>query len=404
MLDQLEQTTDAGDPANTPEPSSHPNDDTQHAANQLSSPPYISSSFNSPPSSVSPSLTHTGVHNTSSDSGISSPSKINSYTCGKDSKVYRNVSPKIVVNGKRERVVNSALCNTKEPSSPTWKILSDFQSPITPSNSLSNDGNNNEDSPRILQFTREESISPNPQSTQTVERRYEGGNIPSRVFRQLQSDYPSGNSNELQEPKSRLSSKSPSPHYEGGVIPPRVLKSFQSEVNMSMDSDTTDGENASRASSSMAELDEYYHNGMAHTAVNKDTVLKELASQFDHTGIRKKPKAAPGRVFRYLQAQYDSPEEPLDKEGPSDNLKPEKGNSVLLGYKGAKVPSPSFRFLQSQFNNDEEQPIEDNCPVPDMTELKEEPAAYRGCRVPGRTFMSLQDNIATHPSVLKPRK
>lgn len=401
--------TDAGEPANTPEPTSQPNDDTQHAANQISSPNGRSSSLNSP-SSLSPSITHTGTNDISSDSGISSPSKINSYMCVKDSKVYRNVSPKIMFNGTKDRVVNSALSNAREPSSPTWKISPQNTAPFNQSLSESDtavvDGSGDQDSPRLLKIIREESVSPNPRQEQCIERRYEGGHIPSRVFRHLQSEY-SGDSNELQEPKSRLNSKSPSPRYEGGSIPPRVLRSIQNEANTSFDSDTTDGENASRASSSMAELDEYYHNGMAHTAVTKDTVLKELTSQFDQAGIRKKPKAAPGRVFRYLQAQYDTPEEFADQQNTrvsADASKPEQEATAGFGYRGPKVPSPSFRFLQNQYSQQEEQPVTEEVYIPNAPELKEEPTPYHGCRVPGRTFRSLQDNVATHPSVLKPRK
>ncbi|XP_068220641.1 mucin-2-like isoform X18 [Palaemon carinicauda] len=390
--------TDAGEPANTSESSSHPDDDTLHTANQIPSPNCKSSIPNSPSSLTS-------AHDNSSDSGISSPSKIGSYTIGKDSKVYRHVSPKVIFNGSKDRVVNSALSNSREPSSPTWKTVNPHPIPTTvPVNRPSQDSAN-QDSPRLMKIIQGESVAPNP-PIECIEKRYEGGHIPSRVFRHLQAEYSSGDPNELQEPMSQYDSKTPSPCYNGSPIPPRVLKSLQ---NTSFDSDVTDGDNPSRASSSLAELDEYYHNGVARTAVTKDTVLKELTAQFDHTGVRKKPKAAPGRVFRYLQSQYDTPEDCLEQQNSQtvkDTLKPEPEDNSGFGFRGAKVPSPSFKFLQSQYSQEQEQvnPSESEPSYPDTPELKEEPLPYRGCRVPGRTFRSLQDNVTTHPSVLKPRK
>lgn len=405
--------SDAGEPAKVSEVPSPPGDEKTHAANQT--PPLESTNITSP-SVLSPSITLTETNDTSSDSGISSPSKISpSYTTTKDSRVYRNVSPKITFTGQRNtHIVNSALSNAKDPSSPsspTWKSPSfshspRSQSPVCQSQSLpksaEEDHDSGSDSPRLMKIIRQESTSP-----QNTERRYEGAHIPSRVFRHLQTEYPasSNENNELQEPKVRVNSKSPSPRYDGSPIPPRVFKSLQNETNSSFDSDTTDGDTPSRASSSFAELEEYYHNGVANTACSKDTVLKELTSQFDSTGFKKKPRAAPGKVFRYLQNQYDTPSD-TQPEQQQDNLQTPSDECPSFGYRGSKVPSPSFRFLQNQYHQQTEEEVpQDNEPLtPDAPTHEVEPTPYRGGRIPGKTFKFLQDNITTHPSVLQARK
>lgn len=405
--------SDAGEPAKGSEVPSPPGDDQTHAASQT---PTLESTHVTSPSVLSPSITLTETNDTSSDSGISSPSKISpSYTTTKDSRVYRNVAPKITFTGQRNtHVVNSALSNARDPSSPsspTWKCPSFSHSPRSHSpvcqspslpKSAEDEHDSGSDSPRLMKIIRQESTSP-----QNTERRYEGAHIPSRVFRHLQTEYPasSGENNELQEPKSRVNSKSPSPRYDGSPIPPRVFKSLQNETNSSFDSDTTDGDTPSRASSSFAELEEYYHNGVANTPNAKDTVLKELTTQFDNTGIKKKPRAAPGKVFRYLQTQYDNTADPQPESQP-DQLQTPSDEGSSFGYKGSKVPSPSFRFLQNQYHQqpDEEIPKDSDPLTPDAPTHEVEPTPYRGGRLPGKTFRFLQDNITTHPSVLQAKK
>ncbi|KAK4295271.1 hypothetical protein Pmani_032150 [Petrolisthes manimaculis] len=390
-----------------------------HAANHNNHPPPQPQppSLSSPPpssSSTTPLLTSTTTTTTnndmySSDSGISSPSKVSpTYTTTKDSRVYRNVAPKINVNGsKRERIVNSALTH-KEPSSPysnnssssspTWKVNPATTKFFPPSVSSSSSGQEaDRNSPRLMTIIRQESASPQDPPPELTERRYEGGHIPSRVFRHLQSEYPSTPGGEEGDDTNQDSR----PRHQGSSpIPPRVIKSLQNQnnANNSFESD---------ASSSYGELDEYYSNGATKTAVNKDTVLKELTSQFDHSlGTRKKPKAAPGRVFKYLQAQYDTPDDPNTHYEPQQQQQQEEEEEVnSLGYRGSKLPSPSFRYLQNQYHQEQQQQQQSvEPPTPDAPNYEDEPMPYRGARTPGRTFRSIQENGAAHPSVFGNRK
>lgn len=376
--------SDNGVPASGSEASHPPDSDTQHAASQIPSPAWKTSTQSSPPS-LSPTCTLTTTNDNSSDSGISSPSKVSPcYTTTKDSKVYRHVSPKVNLNGpKQERVVNSAL-SAKEPSSPfstgtaspTWvnSHTPKFFTSIHPTPTVVKSSEDDQESPRLMKIIRQESTS-SQNSQEGTERRYEGGHIPSRVFRHLQTEY-AGTSDDVNDSK-------PQGNSDAKGIPSRVVKSFQSS---GFDSDKSGSQ----------DLD-YHCNGMSRTAAHKDTVLKELTSQFDNMGTRKKPRAAPGKVFRQIQVQYDTPE---DQEEPH----PEEIHN--FGYRGSKLPSPSFRYLQNQYHQQEkpEEVQREDTQVHNAPEYDHEPLPYQGARLPGRTFKSIQDNMGAHPSVLRPRK
>lgn len=377
--------SDNGAPASGSEASHPPDSDTQHAASQIPSPAWKTSTQSSPPS-LSPTSTLVTTNDNSSDSGISSPSKVSpSYTTTKDSKVYRHVSPKVNLSGpKQERFVNSAL-TAKEPSSPfstgtaspTWvnSHTSKFFAPTHPTPTVVKSHEEEQECPRLMKIIRQESTS-SQNSQEGTERRYEGAHIPSRVFRHLQTEY-AGSSDDATDANTQVNT-------EPKGIPSRVVRSFQSS-----------GMNPDK-SSSCGELDDYQCNGMSRTAAHKDTVLKELTSQFDTMGTRKKPRAAPGKVFRQIQVQYDTPE---DQEEPQ----PEEVHN--FGYRGSKLPSPSFRFLQNQYHQQkpEEVPSEDS-QVHNAPEYEHEPLPYQGARLPGRTFRSIQENMGAHPSVLRPRQ
>lgn len=394
--------SDNGVPANGSEASHPPDSDTQHAASQIPSPAWKTYIQSSPPS-LSPSSTLTTTNDSSSDSGIFSPSKVSpSYTTTEDSRVYRHVSPKVTINGsKQERVVNSALSHTKEPSSPfsqsisspTWKnnntpkfFSSTHTAPAVVKSTESNGQDPDQECPRLMKIIRQESSS-SQNSQEGTERRYEGGNIPSRVFRHLQTEYPDSPADN-HEVKPQGNSNVQPPHFEVKAIPSRVVKSLQ-----------TSGFESDK-SSSCGEFDDYHCNGMSRTAAHKDTVLKELTSQFDNMGTRKKPKAAPGKVFRHLQVQYDTPED--DQEASQQQTE----DIHNFGYRGSKLPSPSFRFLQNQYHQQErpEETFYEDGQVHNAPEYEHEPLPYQGARLPGRTFRSLHDNMGAHPSVLKPRK
>lgn len=239
-----------------------------------------------------------------------------------------------------------------------------------------------------MKIIRQESSS-SQNSQEGTERRYEGGHIPSRVFRHLQTEYPdSPTDNHEVKPQGHCNVQPP--HFEAKAIPPRVVKSHQ-----------TSGFESDK-SNSCGELNDYHCNGMSRTAAHKDTVLKELTSQFDNMGTRKKPRAAPGKVFRHLQVQYDTPEDDEPQEAPQQQSE----DAHTFGYRGSKLPSPSFRFLQNQYHQQErpEEIFYEDGQVHNSPEYEHEPLPYQGARLPGRTFKSLQDNMGAHPSVLKPRK
>ncbi|MPC29988.1 hypothetical protein E2C01_023242 [Portunus trituberculatus] len=395
MLQALTSTDDASDngvPANGSE-ASHPTDsDTQHAGSQIPSPAW-KTHIQSSPSPLSPSSTPTTTNDSSSDSGIFSPSKVSpSYTTTEDSKVYRHVSPKVTtVKTKQEHVVNPAL-SQKSVTSPTWKnshapkFFSSHPTPTVIKSQESNGQDLSQESPRVIKIMRQESTS-SQNSQEGTEVRYEGGHIPSRVFRHLQTEYPDSSAdNHMVKPQEN--SNIQPPHIEVKAIPSRVVKSHQTS---GLESDK---------SSSFGELD-YHCNGMSSTAAHKDTVLKELTSQFGSMGVRKKPRAAPGRVFRHLQDQYDTPEDDHQQEVPQQQTE----DAPSFGYRGSKLPSPSFKFLQNQYHQ-QDRPEETFCEgeqTHNAPEYEEEPLPYQGARLPGRTFKSLQDNMGAHPSVFKPR-
>ncbi|KAG0717462.1 hypothetical protein GWK47_054380 [Chionoecetes opilio] len=406
MLQALTSTDDASDngvPANGSEVSHPPDSDTQHTASQIPSPAWKTSIQRSPPS-LSPSSTHTTTNDSSSDSGIFSSSKVSpSYTTTEDSRVYRNVSPKVIIKGpKQGRVVNSAL-SAKEPtspfsqsvSSPTWKnshapkfFSSTHPTPVVVRSNESNGQDLNQECPRLMNIVRQESTS-SQNSQEGTERRYEGGHIPSRVFRHLQTEYPDS-PDDNQNVKAQGNTIVQLPQFEVKAIPSRVVRSHQSS---GCESDK---------SSSCAELDDCQSNGMTRTAAHKDTVMKELTSQFGDMGTMKKPRAAPGKVFRYLQNQYDTSDDDQHQEVPQQQTE----DAHSFGYRGSKLPSPSFRFLQNQYHQ-QESPEETFCEdsqVHTAPEYEEEPLPYQGARLPGRTFRSIQENMGAHPSVLQPRK
>ena len=395
--------SDHGVPANGSEASHPPDSDTQHAGSQIPSPAWKTYTQSSPPS-LSPSSTLTTTNDSSSDSGIFSSSKVSpSYTTTDDSKVYRNVAPKVTINkSKREHVVNSALSHSKEPtspfsqsiSSPTWKnshapkFFSSHTTPTVVKSTELNGQNPDQECPRLMKIVRQESSS-SQNSQEGTERRYEGGHIPSRVFRHLQTEYPDSPANN-HEVKPQGNSNVQPPHFEVKAIPSRVVKSFQSS---GFESDK---------SNSCEEPEDYCCNGMSRTAAHKNIVLNELTSQFENMGTRKKPKAAPGKVFRHLQDQYDTPMDDQHEE-----VHQHQAEDVhTFGYRGSKLPSPSFRFLQNQYHQQEkpEETFYEDTQVHNAPEYEHEPLPYQGARLPGRTFRSIQDNMGAHPSVLKPRK
>jgi len=269
---------------------------------------------------------------------------------------------------------------------------------------------------------------------------YEGGNIPSRVFKHLQSEFsesPSNTTNTVVTNQSQSTNFSDKPR-----LSPGLLKLLQSDYNklqndsssfpslglMRNDFSPTDADASSVVSSSFGEMDEYYKNGIANTASTKENVLKELTSQFDPKLLKRKPKAAPGRVFRYLQQQYDGPEEDsssnadaVDYQARSISTSPNpdivtKRTSPTLEYmnslnsnhinayrdSGLKCVnkeiyiSPTCDTINNQNDGEVSHSIDEGNP-PQTT-------PYIGKRIPGRTFRMLQENYDTHPSVLQARK
>lgn len=291
-----------------------------------------------------------------------------SYTNTSDSHVYRHVSPKIISNSpSTERVVNSALCARRDSPSKIWLKDCTF-------NRLQSCGSQNsigsqhsldspeyvESPPRLLNIIKQENSGSGNDSTDN-KRLYGGGNIPSRAFRQLQNDYSNRNVS-ISSPASN-SSTSPSNHVTE-VYVPRVMQQLRLDQRHP-------------SNESINSLDEHIRKGVLDTASAKESVLKELTSQFDPQMSLKKPKAAPGRVFRYLQEQYDDPQD-------SDFVSMTSSSNGL-----SNNDSPSFSSVSSGIES---------------SQSEIEPKPYAGCRIPGRTFRLLQENMDTHPTVLQARK
>ena len=114
-----------------------------------------------------------------------------------------------------------------------------------------------------------------------------------------------------------------------------------------------DSESHSGSSSTCGEMEEYYKNGLVNTAARtmKENVLQELTSKYDPVNLEpRKPKAAPGKVFRYLQQQYDNEDcsqVPNHSRGTTTS-----SQSILNGEKTPQFESPSFSFLKNQYNSE----------------------------------------------------
>lgn len=351
------------------------------------------------------------------------------YSQPSNGQMYRNVAPQIVLNGnKNKNIVNSALVKQRESSpSRAWHSTRS-ESPIV-QNSL----NACEAQSRLLKFISQEAAdNANKNGTNTNEQKslYGGAKIPSKVFKQLQTEY--SDSSDVPD------SKSPTPLYDSsniGADKPKLsaglLRLLQSDYNkLQNDRSPSDIENNSVISSSFGEMEEYYKNGLMNTAATKESVMKELTTQFDPMTQRRKPRAAPGRVFRYLQQQYDNPNDAeSDQLGPFANgnksFNSSNRNNSLTNGNTSKFNSPTFTYLQSQYNDEADTNnapalqtdlnkgscVTDNIDGHDLNSLRitedGDPILskpYTGNRIPGRTFKMLQENYATHPSVLQARK
>lgn len=317
----------------------------------------LSSSIHSP--SITPSSSSASI--ALSDCEIGSR-VAPSYTNTSDSHVYRHVSPKIISNSpSSERVVNSALCARRDTPSKIWQN-------DCISNRIQNNGSQHsldspeyvESPPRLLNIIKQENCVSGNDSTEN-KRLYGGGHIPSRAFRQLQNDY--SNRNVSNSSPASNSSTSSSNHVTEVYIP-RVMQQLRLDQRHP-------------SSESVNSLDENIRNGVLDTASAKESVLKELTSQFDPQTSLKKPKAAPGKVFRFLQQQYDDPQD-------SDFVSM-TSSSTELSNNG----SPSLSSVSSGIES---------------TQCEIEPKPYAGCRIPGRTFRLLQENMDSHPTVLQARK
>lgn len=336
--------------------------------------------------------------------------------------MFRQVAPQVVMkNTKHKNVVNSALTKMREPSPiRLWQTIPN-ESQVGPHD---NPAKPCDDQSRLLKFISPELNSAAKNEGKRTEPKilYEGAKIPSRAFRQLQSEY--------SHSKSEPTFESPI-HYEsdGNTDKPKLsaglLRLLQSDYNkLQNDRSPSDVENNSVVSSSFGEMNEYYNNGMMNTAATKESVLKELTTQFDPVTQRRKPRAAPGRVFRYLQEQYDDRNETCNE---SLNILKTNGNNrnysncrngLTNGNTTPTFNSPTFVYLQSQYNDN----LENNSSLsklPSVGQASEEhlnslriteevepvhSKPYLGNRIPGRTFKMLQENYATHPSVLQARK
>lgn len=353
-----------------------------------------------------------------------------SYSQPLSASTYKSVAPQIVINnGLKTRNVNSALTKHREASPSRWHVnTSNVNHNETPRGSSPVV----DEQSRLLKFIGEEAAdNANKTGTPTMEPKklYGGAKIPSRVFKQLQTEF--------SDASDSSSSKSPSPYENSGDVggdKPQLsaglLRLLQSDQNkLQNDRSSNDG---SCVSSSYGEMDEYYNNGMANTAARKESVLKELTTQFDPFTERRKPRAAPGKVFKYLQQQYDTPEDQIDSQhtnihrhGSFDSNTTPVVTNMVTQPKPSRFNSPSFNFLQNQYKEDNQNSRVNNPTVRrlssdkgssvenphDLTSLKitEEgdpvhSKPYIGQRIPGKTFRMLQENYANHPSVLQARK
>ncbi|XP_018007346.1 uncharacterized protein LOC108665130 [Hyalella azteca] len=370
------------------------------------------------PTSFSPSVSPVTYRpsNSSSSVEMNSSNKTNgfaSYSQPLSGQTYKTVAPHIVVsNLSQPKIVNSALSKQRAASPSRWHVstsnASTADSPRGPSPLA-------EDQSRLRKFLSEEAAAnanSNGRLDKEPKKLYDGAHIPSRVFRQLQSEFsdssetPSANN----PTPCKVSVKIDKPELSAGLL--RLLQSDQNKLQN--DNISHNGGDASCVSTFRVELDEYHNNGMANTAVRKESVLKELTTQFE-SSERKKPRAAPGKVFRYLQQTYDSPEDDNDSEpnmsdtnGLKKNEDYPRKNSLDNRSKTSRFHSPSFNILQTQYKDDESNARVD---PHDLTSLKitEEgdpihSKPYVGQRIPGKTFRMLQENYASHPSVLQARK
>ena len=310
-----------------------------------------------------------------------------SYTTTKDSKVYRNVVPKFNLSKATDnRIVNSALSNKRDPESPRlWRNSSRSQSPFSTSSGPSTPTSESIvspglESPRIMRLVRTDSNNSSKDGTNDnieEKRLYDGGKIPSRAFRQLQTSY-AENSNQ----KSNFVQKNPS-------LTNQCLKSNVNTVGEKLKSvptvTLTNQNNTSRNT---------------NAGSMKPSVIKELSTQFDSVDNHKKPKAAPGRVFKQLQDRYDNDD---SSSNPSDKT---DENSPIPCYQGSRLPSASFRFLQSKYNEDDSDTSNDNISNQTNNKTTEsyEEEQNPSIRCPGKTFKSLQDNVAAHPSIFEARR
>lgn len=297
-----------------------------------------------------------------------------SYTNTADSPVYRHVIPVMISSNKtkEERVVNSALSAKRDSSPRPWQASGardlspvaisasrTYSSParIAPSSQPVNASN--------APGHRDSEASVNNGFNE--KRLYGGSSIPSKVFQQLQHDYSNESSAEnYSNPNVRLSrSMTPSSPRITEVHIPRIMQ----QLHLDQEHHVAEGDP--------------YRNGVLETASAKESVLEELTSQFDPQTNLKKPRAAPGRVFRYLQQQYDDPQD--SDFASTDSLSTCRNKSDTI--------SPSNACLSPSASSEI-----------DSGHYEIEPKPYDGGRIPGRTFRLLQENIGTHPSVLQARK
>ena len=288
---------------------------------------------------------------------------------------------------------------------------------------------------------------------------YGGSKIPSRLFQHLQSEFSSDSS------QSNSTTTTPVPEIlsvsteDKPHLSPGLLKLLQSDYNKLQNDRRTSSPSESCLSSSYGEMEEYYNNGIvADTAATKESVLKELVNQFDPTcTLKRKPKAAPGRVFRYLQQTYDDQDDSVDSRNVLSSSRRSSPNSLDRGCNNNKGTvtasvildndsllkpdddkdsrsahrSPTFNYLRNQYKNNEmndknenglkkvvsrdlkkystnyeDEHDRHNLNSLQMSEDGEpiQNKAYIGKRIPGRTFKMLQENYDTHPSVMQARK
>ena len=347
--------------------------------------------------------------------------------------MYKNVVPHINENSKHRNIVNSALSKQREPSpARPWRSHSAQRCESPPVHP-------NEDQSRILKYISQEAAdaaaeSLNGQSSDTTDSQklYGGSKIPSRMFKHLQSEY--SNSSDTTGSMSSTTYDSSVSKPDAGDKPKLsagLLRLLQSDYNkLYGDQLHADTDNHSVISSTYGEMEEYYKNGLANTAAAKESVLNELTTQFDPvTQQRRKPKAAPGRVFRYLQQQYDSPDEEESNPRSTPRLNSHRNsfdrNSNRNDENSPRVmQSPTLMYLQSQCSSDSSSGYQakptsytngnrklSNGDLHDISNLniREEGdpvvnKSYVGNRIPGRTFRMLQENYASHPSVFQARK